>query len=364
MEFFIAAIIVMSALSIATFQLVQTVKYRELAEQRQKMMYVLLYMNAVLVVSTLLAGGESVGMMLTLDVMLAVVPASLLASSLWGWARAKGVVYLSLIVQMILFVYYLSCALSVVPSPSSAVLFWAMILISSVYVVLFILGIWFLVREVRAVMMAGNVWSYLSFMVDTVYLLLVISEMFVVILFGKENPILLAVLNVMITGACAGYALRIAGDSIFVVLARHERRIIESMKISSVDTNNMSTRERDVYKEIYERILDYFEREKPFLNGDLTINDIVSVVYSNKLYISRAISQNTGRNFCQFVNYHRIMYSVECFRRNPDLKVIELWPMCGFNSIVSYNMAFRLFMGETPSDWCRKEKVRLSRMTK
>jgi hypothetical protein len=38
--------------------------------------------------------------------------------------------------------------------------------------------------------------------------------------------------------------------------------------------------------------------------------------------------------------------------------------MCGFNTIVSYNMAFKLFMGENPSDWCRKEKIRIFRKAK
>ena len=136
------------------------------------------------------------------------------------------------------------------------------------------------------------------------------------------------------------------------------------MKLAPVEVAGMGSRDNDVFKDIYERVVEYFEREKPFLNGDLTINDIVSVVFTNKLYISRAISQYTGRNFCQFVNYYRVMYSVECFRRNPELKVAELWPMCGFNTIVSYNMAFRLFMGENPSDWCRKEKIRMSRKGK
>ena len=131
------------------------------------------------------------------------------------------------------------------------------------------------------------------------------------------------------------------------------------MKLAPVEVAGIGSRENDVFKDIYERVVEYFEREKPFLNGDLTINEVVSVVFTNKLYISRAISQYTGRNFCQFVNYHRVRYSIEKFRDNPDLKVLELSSLCGFNSIVSYAMAFRLFMGETPSEWCRKERSRI-----
>ena len=101
-----------------------------------------------------------------------------------------------------------------------------------------------------------------------------------------------------------------------------------------------------------------------YLNSSLTINDVVKVVFTNKLYISRAISQFTGRNFCQFVNYYRVTYSVRTFRDNPALKVAELALMSGFNSVVSFSMAFRLYMGESPSDWCRKERSRLIRRKK
>jgi AraC-like DNA-binding protein len=201
-----------------------------------------------------------------------------------------------------------------------------------------------------------------SFTVDSVYMLLILLELLILMVLLDAAPLLHGAVGLLLGGAMAGYGLRIAGDSLFVLMRRHERTIIESMKISPVEVSISGP--DDIYKDIYERVLEYFEKDKPFLNGNLTINDIVAVVFTNKLYISRAISQHTGRNFCQFVNYHRVMYSVDCFRRNPDLKVTELWSMCGFNTIVSYNMAFKLFMGENPSDWCRKERIRIFRRPK
>ena len=118
------------------------------------------------------------------------------------------------------------------------------------------------------------------------------------------------------------------------------------------------------YEDIYTRIVTLFETEKPYLNSELTINDIVKVTFTNKLYISRAISQFTGRNFCQFVNYYRVYHSIQIYRDNPDMKVIDMATQSGFNSTVSYSMAFRLYMGECPSDWCRKEKLKLRRRKK
>ena len=37
----------------------------------------------------------------------------------------------------------------------------------------------------------------------------------------------------------------------------------------------------------------------------------------------------------------------------------ELAEKSGFNTVVSYTMAFRLFMDETPSEWCRKERAKI-----
>lgn len=58
------------------------------------------------------------------------------------------------------------------------------------------------------------------------------------------------------------------------------------------------------------------------------------------------------------------MYAVELFRSDPTLKVLELATKCGFNSVVSFGMAFRLYMGEKPGDWCRREKFRLEKLKK
>ena len=133
------------------------------------------------------------------------------------------------------------------------------------------------------------------------------------------------------------------------------------MKVSQVDFVGETPGTDQLYKNIYERLLRYFDLHKPYLNNELTINDIVEVVFTNKLYISKAINHCTGRNFCQFVNYYRVTHAVALFREDPQLKVIELTSRSGFNSTTSFSAAFKLYMGEKPGDWCRKERVRLSK---
>lgn len=362
MENFIAAMIVMMSLSVATLQVVRNIKYKELAERRHRVMPVILYTESLMIMCDLCSGGMWLGMRLVSDVMLAVIPLSVLSSSLWNGSSGLKTVYACWCVMAMMSMYYILCSFGLsrhLPLFASG---WVIVLLVLVYVLLFLLGVWYRVREVRAVMQAGTVWAGISLATEAVYVVIVLLEVVVLMALSGSADFIGPVVALLLGGAMAACGLRIASDSLFVLLKRHERRIVESMKISPVEVSGMEA--DDVYKDIYERVLEYFDRDKPFLNGDLTINDVVSVVFTNKLYISRAISQHTGRNFCQFVNYHRVMYSVDCFRKNPDLKVTELWSMCGFNTIVSYNMAFKLFMGENPSDWCRKEKVRIFRRLK
>ena len=220
---------------------------------------------------------------------------------------------------------------------------------------IFIFSVYYRVSDVKNVMKSGSVWTVVCTYVDAVYVIVFMLVALIVSVFNVYVVTCVMALLVVALG------VRIMNSSVFVIFTNHERRIIESMKVSKAEFVGESPGTATLYNNIYERVLAYFEKHKPYLNSELTINDIVDVVYTNKLYISKAISHSTGRNFCQFVNYYRITHAVKLFREDPQLKVVELAGKCGFNSTTSFSAAFRLYMGENPGDWCRKERVRLSK---
>jgi AraC-like DNA-binding protein len=220
-------------------------------------------------------------------------------------------------------------------------------------------GVYMRVRDIRMIVKYGNVLQILSLNVELVYAVFINAVPVLLLLdlyHDGKLGILYCVSLLLLIFHLVASSIRIATESYFVLMRDHERKIMESMKITQSDSENAGINE--AYRQVYERVLEYFESNQPFLDSNLTINDIVKVVFSNKVYISRAISKYTGKNFCQFVNCYRIAYSVKCFRENMDLKIAELANMSGFNSVVSYNMAFRLFMNENPSEWCRKERAK------
>lgn len=312
-------------------------------------------------------GGVSADMLM-MEIMPPLVCMNLVVSSLWetGIVRRYVPVFLTLSVLPVLLDIFVAAGW--LRMPSSPFLLAVLSVYALLAAGLFCAGTFIHLRNVRQILKTGTIWSDVGLAVDAVYVVIMITVSFGYIAVSAFCPdkscVWLPVFPILAGGMLAALGLRKADDVKFVFWRDQERRIVESMKVTKVETAADPSSIDDVYQEIYERVVAYFDSEKPFLDNELTINDLVKVLYSNKLYISRAISQFTGRNFCQFVNYYRVIHSMEVFRNNPDLKIHELAGCCGFNSDVSYNMAFRLFMGETPGEWCRKERNRKLKMKK
>ena len=91
------------------------------------------------------------------------------------------------------------------------------------------------------------------------------------------------------------------------------------------------------------------ESKKPFLDPNFSLDTLAEAVFSNRVYLSKAINYYSGRNYRQFINYYRIMYATELIKKNYSIRVTELALRCGFHSVVSFNMAFKLYMNMTPS---------------
>lgn len=102
---------------------------------------------------------------------------------------------------------------------------------------------------------------------------------------------------------------------------------------------------------IYARLVDYFREHKPYLNSNLDLKDVASMVGTNRTYLSRAIKENGMVNFNYFVNSYRINEALDIFRKEPMARIGETGSRCGFNSTSAFTMAFKTFLNKTPKQW-------------
>ena len=98
---------------------------------------------------------------------------------------------------------------------------------------------------------------------------------------------------------------------------------------------------------------DYMRSRKPWLDPDLTIEDVASSLAIQKHYITQVINERLGKNFYRYVNEYR----VEKVKRKiasgdaEQLSILGVALDAGFNSKSSFNEAFKSIMDCTPSEY-------------
>jgi AraC-like DNA-binding protein len=118
-------------------------------------------------------------------------------------------------------------------------------------------------------------------------------------------------------------------------------------------------------KELNEELLPYknkiitlFEKEKIYLNPDLSLSDLAQRLKTNTSVLSQVINNGFDKNFNDFVNEFRVNTFKEKTQNaeNQHLSLLGIAFECGFNSKATFNRAFKKFTGITPNDFVKMEK--------
>ena len=109
--------------------------------------------------------------------------------------------------------------------------------------------------------------------------------------------------------------------------------------------------------DIYVKAEEYMRVRKPFLAEGLTLEDMAERMYVNKNYLSRAINTYSGKRLRLWLNTHRVLYSIELFKKGEHLKISTLSSLCGFATPVTYTQAFQVVMGESPGSYFHRLRL-------
>ena len=85
-----------------------------------------------------------------------------------------------------------------------------------------------------------------------------------------------------------------------------------------------------------------------FLESRLSLQDLARYVGSNHVYVSRALNQGLGVSFSNLVNQLRVEHAKSLIEES-RLSMLEIALSSGFGSKASFNRAFKLHGGITPS---------------
>ena len=127
-----------------------------------------------------------------------------------------------------------------------------------------------------------------------------------------------------------------------------------SFSLNQIVAENSERIEDYRYNQIKERLEQYFETGKPYLNKKISIKDGARRLFTNKTYLSKVINENMGVNFNQYVNAYRMKEVDKLLKEDSHIGMKELCDKAGFGCMATFVVAFRLYKGAPPAEWCKK----------
>jgi AraC-like DNA-binding protein len=104
------------------------------------------------------------------------------------------------------------------------------------------------------------------------------------------------------------------------------------------------------------------QQQKPYLNEGLNIEQLATMVDSNRHHLSQVLNEKLKKSFYDYINHYRVE-EAKTLLADPakaSYKIASIAYDAGFNSLSTFNDVFRKSTGVTPSQF-KKQVEEISR---
>ena len=99
---------------------------------------------------------------------------------------------------------------------------------------------------------------------------------------------------------------------------------------------------------VEEETKDRVDISKKEYKEDISLKSLSEKLGYEEHYISRCFNRYFDRNFKSFINELRISFAIEYMNQNPDSTITQIALSSGFQSVRSFNRAYKNVVGTTP----------------
>ena len=114
--------------------------------------------------------------------------------------------------------------------------------------------------------------------------------------------------------------------------------IEQSDHLLKIETNRTSAKGRKM-EHIVQRIVD----EQLYLQPDLQLNGLATLLCTNRTYISDAIRKEKGMTFYEFINDLRIQHAQKLMKEYPEMAIYEIYTQSGYSNYPTFRRNFVRF---------------------
>jgi AraC-like DNA-binding protein len=137
------------------------------------------------------------------------------------------------------------------------------------------------------------------------------------------------------------------------------KEISQGQKIPEKNLDTSDLLSNSEAKEIHNKLIQYLESEKPFINSDFSMHDLCNRLNISRRKTSFVLNEIMDKNFYGVINEYRVREAEALLMKDDldQLKIEVLGEMVGFQSKSSFNACFKKVTGMTPSEYRNKKRL-------
>ncbi len=116
-----------------------------------------------------------------------------------------------------------------------------------------------------------------------------------------------------------------------------------------------SSLDKALTEKLCQSTLTFMEKEKPFLNNELSLASLAELLDLPPHYLSQVINQTMKQNFFEFINGYRVQFAKKLLLNSNDT-VLKIAMDSGFNSKTTFYKAFKKDSSMSPSEYRQLKK--------
>jgi AraC-like DNA-binding protein len=122
-----------------------------------------------------------------------------------------------------------------------------------------------------------------------------------------------------------------------------------------------STLSPEAQKAIHEKLKNAMDKQKLFLNPELTITELASMLEVHSNHLSQVINSMESKTFYDFVNGRRIeeFKRIVALPENQKYTLLALAFECGFNSKTAFYRNFKNVTGQSPTLYLKQKQIQI-----
>ncbi|MEM9076207.1 MAG: helix-turn-helix transcriptional regulator [Bacteroidota bacterium] len=141
--------------------------------------------------------------------------------------------------------------------------------------------------------------------------------------------------------------------SFFIVLLAylglHSNKTFNVALTPKYNTSNLTPEKGKAY---FNKIEDIMKEKRLYLNPGLTVTEVAEAVGISSRNVSEIVNKYADRNFASYINTYRIEEAKHLLEnQHKNTKIISVALDVGFNSLSTFNVAFKSITKLTPSQY-------------